>query len=65
MKKLICVLLLIVVLASLLAGCGKFECDLCGEEKTGKQHKEEIAGEELVICDDCYETLEDLVNAFS
>ena len=64
MKKLICILLLVVVLASLFTACGKFDCDLCGEEKTGKKHKEELYGESVVICDDCYDALETLANAF-
>ena len=62
MKRLICVFLLVVMLASLLTACGKFECDLCGEEKSGKKHKEELLGEEVVICNDCYKELEELAD---
>ena len=62
MKRLICVFLLVVMLASLLTACGKFECDLCGEEKSGKKHKEELLGEEIVICNDCYKELEELTD---
>jgi hypothetical protein len=64
MKKLICILLLVVVLASLFTACGKFECDACGEEKSGKKYKEEIFGKEVVICKDCYNDLQELANAF-
>lgn len=61
MKKLICVLLLIVVLATLFVACGKFTCDLCGEEKTGKRYTEEVWGEEVTYCDDCYQALKSFV----
>lgn len=63
MKKLISILLLIVVLATMLTACGKFTCDMCGEEKTGKKHEESMLGETVVICDDCYKALEDLAGA--
>lgn len=60
MKKLICLIAMIATLSALLCACGKFECDGCGEEKSGKKHKVEILGEEGVLCDDCYAELEDL-----
>lgn len=63
MKKLISILLLVVVLATMLTACGKFTCDMCGEEKTGKKHEESMLGESVVICDDCYKALEDLAGA--
>ncbi len=59
MKKFIALALCTLSLVSLVA-CGKFECDLCKEEKTGKRHKEELLGEEIVICDECYKDLEAL-----
>ena len=44
------------------AGCKKkTECDICGEKASCS--KEEIAGEEIYICDDCKEDMNDLVNA--
>lgn len=64
MKRLISILLLVVVLATMLTACGKFTCDMCGEEKTGKKHEESMLGESIVICDDCYKALEDLAGAF-
>lgn len=64
MKRLISILLLVVVLATMLTACGKFTCDMCGEEKTGKKHEESMLGETVVICDDCYKALEDLAGAF-
>jgi len=63
MKKLISILLLVVVLATMLTACGKFTCDMCGEEKSGKKHEESMLGESIVICDDCYKALEDLAGA--
>ena len=65
MKKLISVLLLVSVLATLLTACGKFECDLCGEEKSGKKYERELLGESIDICKDCYEELEELADALS
>ena len=63
MKKLIAVLCLLVVMASMLTAC-KFTCDLCGEEKTGKQTKGEVMGEEVVYCKECKEDLDQLKDAF-
>jgi len=65
MKKLISLILLVVVFATMLTACGKFECDICGEEKTGKKYTEELFGEEINICKDCHDDLEDLANAFN
>ena len=60
-KKVIAALLATVTILSF-AGCGKFTCDMCGEEKSGKKHEETILGETITICDDCYKDLEDLAN---
>ena len=59
MKKLLCILLILVAMTSLLAGCiGAFTCDLCGEDKFGIMHKGEIMGGEITYCDDCKEEIE-------
>lgn len=58
-KKVIAALLATATILSF-AGCGKFTCDLCGEEKSGKKHQEELLGETITLCDDCYKGLEDL-----
>ena len=63
MKKLIGVIALAAIVMSMLAACGKFECDICGEEKTGKKYEEEVFGMEVVYCKDCYEDLNDLADA--
>ena len=65
MKKLICVLMVVVIMATMLTACGKFTCDLCKEEKTGKKHETEVLGEEVVYCDDCYNSLKELGEALS
>lgn len=65
MKKLLCTLILAATLATALAGCGaKFTCDLCNEEKSGKQYKEEVFGQEVIYCADCYEDLQNLGDLF-
>ena len=64
MKRIITLALVGVMSMSFLAGCGKFTCDMCEEEKSGKKHKEELLGEEIVICDDCYEGLQSLGDLF-
>ncbi len=61
MKKLICALLLVVTMTSLLTACGKFECGMCGEKKSGKKYETELLG---TICKDCKEGLESLSNLF-
>ena len=63
MKKLICIVLLVVVMATMLTACGKFTCDFCGEEKTGKKYERELLGQEVDICKDCYEELEELAGS--
>jgi len=65
MKKLICGLLLVVAMATMLTACGKFECDLCGKEKSGKKYESEVLGEEVIICKDCHEDLDNLAHAFN
>ena len=53
MKRIIAVVLVLVMSMSLLAGCGKFKCDECGEEKSGEKHEVEFFGEKATLCDDC------------
>lgn len=54
MRKQISVLLLTVAAVLSLTACGgKFTCDGCGEEKSGKSYKATIMGEELTLCKDC------------
>ena len=65
MKKFFAIALLVIMMVSLLTACGKFECELCKEEKSGKKHKEEVLGQEVVICDECHDGLEALKDAAS
>ena len=60
MKKRISILLMLSMLSMTLTACGKFTCDLCGEEKSGKSYESTVLGEEVVICDDCYQELQSL-----
>lgn len=54
-------LLLACLLLLSLCACGKpFVCDFCGQEKEGKQHKEEMLGVEMILCDDCYKDFKTL-----
>ncbi len=55
------ILLLVLMLLTLCCACGKpFICDWCGYEKTGKKHKMEFYGEEMVFCNDCYKEFKEL-----
>lgn len=56
-KKVMAVLLTLITVISLTA-CGEpFTCGICGEEKTGRKHKEVILGAEITCCQDCYNDL--------
>ena len=59
MKKIIS-LLFVLVLTLSLASCGVFECDLCGETKSGKKNTQKIFGEEITYCSDCKDDLMEL-----
>ena len=60
MKKTISTLLILVVLSMMLTACGKFTCAFCMEEKSGKKYESAVFGEEVVICNDCYQELQGL-----
>ncbi len=65
MKKIICLVLVVLSVCTLFAGCGKFDCDLCGKEKSGKKYKGEILDREVVYCKECHDDLEELSDALS
>lgn len=65
MKKFICISFLVLMMTAMLTACGKFECDLCGEEKSGKKYNKEVDEEKITICEDCNEDLEKLEEAFN
>ena len=65
MKKLVCVLLCVCLLAALFSGCiASFECYFCGEDKFGIKHTGEFLGKEVEYCSDCKEELEELEAMF-
>lgn len=58
MKRIISLMLLLVVALLVLTSCGKFTCDLCGEEKSGKKYSFELPNKEGICCKECYEDVE-------
>lgn len=60
MKKLICVLLLVVTMAMMFSAC-TLKCDKCGKILPGKTHKiydyNSVTGVEIEICEDCFEEM--------
>ena len=66
MKKVICIVLLVVMMLTMFTGCvGKFECDLCGEEKVGVKNETSVLGIDVTYCNDCKKGLEELKDMFS
>ena len=62
MKKIICVLVLVVCFASLLTGC--YTCDICHENKViFDRNKEEVFGNTYYYCNDCEDKLEEVGEA--
>lgn len=62
-KRLVKVLALTGVVMMFATGCGKTAiCDICGEE--GKCKTKEVFGEEVNICGDCQDGLEELGDLF-
>ena len=60
MKKVLCLLVVFATMAALLVGCvARFECDLCGEEKTGRPNKFSALGFKVEYCSDCKEKLDE------
>lgn len=60
MRKKISLLLTIVSLTFLLTACGKFTCELCGQEKSGKSYTAEFMGEKVTVCQDCHDEIKEL-----
>ena len=61
-KKMLSLALILTLMMLTLTGCGKFTCDLCGEEKSGKSYTASVLGEEVTICKDCKTELDELKN---
>ncbi len=51
MKKLVALMLVGIISAFALVGCGSKECDLCGSTEGVEEY--EILGEKLALCEDC------------
>ncbi len=64
MKKKITAMMLAMVAAVSLTACGKFTCDICGEEKSGKQYKAVVMDEEVVYCQDCKDMMDEVMDLF-
>ena len=66
MKKIILTAIAAVMLTASLTACGStFTCEMCGEEKTGKSYtfQSSATGEDMTICEDCYNLVKDVMNA--
>lgn len=65
MKKKISLLLIAIAACLSLTACGKFTCDICGEEKSGKSYTTEVLGQKITMCSDCYDTLNAVGSLFN
>jgi uncharacterized lipoprotein YehR (DUF1307 family) len=65
MKKIAILLALVCLVSVLLCGCGKFECELCGEEKSGKKYEGEVMGRTVVYCEECKEQVDSIRDMFN
>lgn len=59
MKKRICIMLAAIMTALLLSACGEetYRCGWCQKEVTQKPHTITALGQEIKVCDDCYDLL--------
>lgn len=62
LSKVLAVASLTAVLMMTLTGCGKVECDLCGE--TAKCKSYELLGEKINVCGDCQAELDAIGSMF-
>lgn len=65
MKKKVTVLLLTVATVLSLTACGKFTCDGCGKEKSGKSYKVTVLGQEMTVCKDCKKEVDEAKDALN
>ena len=57
MKKMLVIGVALALSRLVLVGCGKkIECDLCGQEGSGKTVT--VFGEDLDVCNDCIDTIQ-------
>lgn len=66
MKKLV-YFVLCILFVMMLAGCGSkpFTCFVCGAESNGKSYKAQMFGDEVLLCENCNQTMKTLNDAFS
>lgn len=59
MKRVICLLLVIVTMMLLLSACGAFRCAICGKFIVGEKHEFNaltlFESKKMYICKTCYE----------
>ena len=60
MKKKISLVLAMIMVSLSLTACGKFTCDMCGQEKSGKNYSVEVMGEKASVCKECYDEIKEL-----
>lgn len=59
MKRMICITLLMVLMI-MVCGCAEtFQCGWCMREVTQTPHAAKALGQEIKVCDDCYEALKE------
>ena len=70
MNKIISIILVLVMLATVCISCGKLEedeatkvevCDECGVEISGEAKSLEYGNQTMTLCDECYETIKFLI----
>lgn len=63
MKKVLAVLLAVSMLVGLMCGCSpkeeEFQCGLCGQQVKSVRYPVEFSGQEIDICEGCYEGLDE------
>lgn len=62
MKKIICLISVLLLTIGILSACGEkeFDCALCGETFIGKENVVKQDGVVTSLCDDCFELYENL-----
>ncbi|MDO5411025.1 MAG: hypothetical protein Q4F21_11350 [Lachnospiraceae bacterium] len=62
LKKMVTLILTLAFIATLLCSCGKetYTCGYCMQSVTQKPHYAKMLGQEIKLCDPCYEAIKDL-----
>lgn len=63
MKKIIVLAVLLITVVMVFAGCKMTECDLCGDK--GLCHKGEFMGQDIYLCNDCHNGVNEVKDFFS